>query len=171
MQGKSQPGPGAYENENATHYANIAGSKMGKEVRKGEFLHSSTYGMPEASKYSIHDFVSDPKAGSAKYSFSKLKRFEAVEQGSFRHGALVQPGPGHYQESQPLTDGKPKYSMPGRRADLRPRTGKGVPGPDQHHPSTSLTKKRAADYRIGSSKRDGEVNIFKRNPGPTAYNH
>ena len=70
-----------------------------------------------------------------------------------------------------MVSGKPKYSMPSRREDLRPRTGKGVPGPDQHNPSYSLTKKKAADYRIGTSKRDGEIGIFRKNPGPTAYNH
>jgi len=59
--------------------------------------------------------------------------------------------------------------MPGRRADLRPKTGKGVPAAG--NPAYSQTEKKSAAYRMGTSKRDGEVGIFKRGPGPTAYNH
>ena len=61
--------------------------------------------------------------------------------------------------------------MPGRRADHRPQTGKGVPGPDTHRPQFHLTEKRAANYGMGKSKRDGEVSIFKLTPGPTKYDH
>ena len=49
----ANPGPGAYENEHKKHYAKIPGSKMGRDVRKAEFLKSASHGKPSANKYEL----------------------------------------------------------------------------------------------------------------------
>jgi hypothetical protein len=118
------PAPGQYENAHAAHYKSISGSKMGKDYRKAEFLKTSSAGKPSAA-YNLHTFTSDPKSGTSKYSFGKNSRFALKEEGKF--APMTAPGPGQYKSSEPLVYGKPKYSMPGRRKDLRPKTGVGVP--------------------------------------------
>lgn len=38
------------------------------------------------------------------------------------------PGPGQYEQKSTLGDGTPFATMPGRRPDLRPKTGRDAPG-------------------------------------------
>jgi hypothetical protein len=45
------PGPGSYEDERKLHYTKLPGSKMGLEVRKGEFLKTASHGKPSTGKY------------------------------------------------------------------------------------------------------------------------
>lgn len=57
----SLPGPGAYEDGRRVHYTRIPGSKMGKDVRKAEFLKTASHGKPATGSYAQIDFISDPK--------------------------------------------------------------------------------------------------------------
>lgn len=41
---KQTPGPGSYGDERALHYSTIPGSKIGRDVRKQQFLKTSSYG-------------------------------------------------------------------------------------------------------------------------------
>ena len=59
--------------------------------------------------------------------------------------------------------------MPGRRKDLRPKTGVGVPGPDAHNPTQNYVKKASPFYSMGKQTRDGELGIFKNTPGSGHY--
>jgi hypothetical protein len=45
------PGPGSYEDERRIHYTRIPGSKMGKDVRKAEFLKTGSFGKPAIGSY------------------------------------------------------------------------------------------------------------------------
>ena len=85
------PAPGQYENPHAAHYKKISGSKMGKDIRKAEFLKTASAGKPSAA-YDLHSFTSDPKAGVSKYSFGKDSRFALKEEGKF--APMTAPGPG-----------------------------------------------------------------------------
>lgn len=59
--------------------------------------------------------------------------------------------------------------MPGRRKDLRPKTGVGVPGADAYSPGHTLVKEKHPAYPLGKSKRDGELKIFHNTPGSGHY--
>ena len=59
--------------------------------------------------------------------------------------------------------------MPGRRKDLRPKSGLDAPGADKYNPSHGYTKKRAASYGMGSLHRDGELPLYKSTPGVGTY--
>jgi hypothetical protein len=62
--------------------------------------------------------------------------------------------------------------MPGRRMDLRPKTGVGVPQADHYNPASGFGQihKSSSNYSISKSKRDGELGVFPKGPGCTAYN-
>ena len=60
-----------------------------------------------------------------------------------------------------MADGVPKYSMPGRRKDLRPKVGVGVPGSGTYDPMLNSSKKNGPQFSVGKSVRDGELNIYK----------
>ena len=79
------------------------------------------------------------------------------------------PGPGNYDIKTRMADGVPKYSMPGRRKDFRPKVGVGVPGSGSYEPSVSYTKKNGPLYSVSKQSRDGEVGIFKNTPGAGTY--
>jgi len=59
--------------------------------------------------------------------------------------------------------------MPGRRKDLRPKTGVGVPGSDSYDPSHSLSKMANPMFSLSRSKRDGELGIYHNTPGSGSY--
>jgi hypothetical protein len=59
--------------------------------------------------------------------------------------------------------------MPGRRADLRPKTGKDVPAAAAYNPSHTQVHKATAKFSVGTERRDGSLGIFKGTPGATAY--
>lgn len=56
--------------------------------------------------------------------------------------------------------------MPGRRKDLRPKTGVGVPGSGTYDPSYNNAKTMYPKFSLGKSARDGGLGIFKNTPGP-----
>ena len=114
------PGPGAYGDIDR-HYKSIPGSKMGTEKRKSDaFLHTSSYKKQEPGRYSLHDFAGNELMGVPKFSFGKDDKMKNVKS--------RQPGPGNYDIKTRMRDGVPCFSMPGRRKDLRPKVGVGVPG-------------------------------------------
>ena len=59
--------------------------------------------------------------------------------------------------------------MPGRRKDLRPKLGVGVPGCDTYNPGVESAKKSAPKFSVGKQVRDGELQIYKNTPGVGAY--
>jgi hypothetical protein len=59
--------------------------------------------------------------------------------------------------------------MPGRRADLRPKTGKDVPAGAAYNPRHDQVHKATAKFSVGKTKRDGDLAIYNRTPGATRY--
>jgi len=88
-------------------------------------------------------------------------------------GSPVNPGPGKYEAKIVLghRSGCPVYSMPGRRADMRPKTGKDAPDAGVYNPSNTYSslKDLAPKFSVGKSKRDGELKLYTDPPGATAY--
>lgn len=68
-----------------------------------------------------------------------------------------------------MADGVPCFSMPGRRADLRPKLGVGVPGAGNYEPMNVSSKKNGPQFSVGKSRRDGELSIYKNTPGAGTY--
>ena len=62
--------------------------------------------------------------------------------------------------------------MPGRRSDLRPKTGKDAPDLGIYNPTQTFSslKPNLPKYSIGKSKRDGELGLYTDPPGAGAYN-
>lgn len=62
--------------------------------------------------------------------------------------------------------------MPGRRADLRPKTGKDAPDAGVYDPKITFSSKKpvAPNFSVGKSKRDGELALYTNPPGSTTYN-
>ena len=156
------PGPGTYGDERELHYRTIPGSKMGKDTRlSNHFIHTPSYNKQEPGRYDLHDFANNELMGVPKYSFGKQKR--APNKGG------LEPGPTSYKIASKMTDGVPCYSMPGRRKDLRPKVGVGVPGSGSYDPSNTFTKKNGPLFSVSRQRRDGEVNIYKNTPGAGTY--
>ena len=88
-------------------------------------------------------------------------------------GKLGGPGPGKYEEKIVLghKSGCPVYSMPGRRADLRPKTGKDGPDAGLYNPKInySSVKEVAPLFSVSKAKRDGDLRLYTDPPGATAY--
>ena len=156
------PGPGTYQDERVLHYKTIPGSKMGKDMRKSDhFLHTASFKKQEPGRYTMHNFANNELMGVPKYSLSKDMRF--------KNRGANQPGPGNYEIRTRMADGVPCFSMPGRRADLRPKVGSGVPGSGTYNPEVNSAKKNAPYFSVGKSRRDGELNIYKNTPGAGTY--
>ena len=156
------PGPGAYEDERKIHYASIPGSKMGKDMRKSDhFLHTASYKKQNPGNYNLHNFANNELMGVPKFSFGKDIRDKD------RSNNL--PGPANYKIKTKMADGVPCFSMPGRRKDLRPKVGVGVPGSGSYDPWHNSIKKNGPLFSVGKQTRDGEVNIFKNTPGAGTY--
>jgi hypothetical protein len=155
------PGPGSYESEAKLHYQKMPGSKIGKDDRRSFFLKTASTDKPAAGKYEIPGFATCSNTGVPKYGFAKDSKL--------RQCAAGNPGPNHYEQKGTLGDGTPIFSFPGRRADLRPSTGKGVPGSGTYEPSLSYVKRANPKFSVGKSARDGSLGIFKNPPGPGQY--
>jgi len=50
--------------------------------------------------------------------------------------------------------------MPGRRADLRPKTGRDAPGAGQYNPDYVKVRRSSPNFSVTKQVRDGEVNVF-----------
>jgi hypothetical protein len=61
--------------------------------------------------------------------------------------------------------------MPGRRADLRPKTGKDAPDAGLYNPkhTFSSVKNHSPEFSVKKAKRDGELALYTETPGPLAY--
>ena len=59
--------------------------------------------------------------------------------------------------------------MPGRRKDLRPKTGVGVPGSDAYNPQKTYTNAAAPIFSMGKQVRDGELAMYPNTPGSGQY--
>lgn len=79
------------------------------------------------------------------------------------------PGPGHYEKKTTLGDGTPFATMPGRRPDLRPKTGRDAPGAGQYDPEYTKLRRSSPNFSLGKTIRDGEVNTFLNTPGAASY--
>lgn len=162
---KQTPGPGSYNDMRQVHYNTITGSQIGKDERKSFFLVDSTYDSPIPGRYDLIQFGSGI-LGEPRCKFGVSSREINCNGNS--------PGPGSYQINTTLglKAGTPVYSMPGRRKDMRPKPGVGVPGADAYHPSTSYisTKLATPKYSVGRQKKGytGEKN-FPLTPGFDKY--
>ena len=157
-----KPGPGSYGDDRAMHYRSIPGSKIGKDSRKSNhFLHTASYQKQEPGRYDLHNFANNEFMGVPKYSFSKDNRDKKFK--------ATQPGPGNYDIPTTMADGVPKYSMPGRRKDHRPKVGVGVPGSGTYEPTHGYVKKNGPLFSVGKQRRDGEVKIYQNTPGAGTY--
>ena len=163
MKSKLTPGPGLYENENSVHYKSMRSGKIGKDNRQSYFLKTASTGKPASGKYEILGFSTESNSGVPKYGFAKDSKLKERPPGN--------PGPDHYEQKTTLggTAGVPVYSFPGRRKDLRPKTGKDVPGSGTYEPSYNYVKNAKPKFSVGRSARDGALGIFKNPPGPGQY--
>jgi len=94
------------------------------------FLKTSVSGNPEPGLYEKPGFATVNHY--PKFSFSKSCRPVAHNRGP--------PGPGQYEAAQHLGKGVPKFSMPGRGTDRRPKTGLDAPSCDAYQPSDKYVK-------------------------------
>jgi hypothetical protein len=53
---------------------------------------------------------------------------------------MTMPGPGNYESKSTLGDGVPKTTMPGRRKDLRPKSGVDAPGAGTYNPTLNWVR-------------------------------
>ena len=65
--------------------------------------------------------------------------------------------------------GVPVFSIPGRRKDLRPKSGADAPGSNVYNPEDAYTKKNGPQYSLSKGHRDGEVGIYYNTPGAGTY--
>jgi hypothetical protein len=79
------------------------------------------------------------------------------------------PGPGQYEIKTTLGDGTAKATLPGRRADLRPKSGKDAPGAGAYDPNYKPMRRSAPNFSVGHQVRDGELSIFFNTPGAGHY--
>lgn len=164
---KTTPGPGNYNDDRVKHYASIPGSKMGKEDRRSHpnmpihYLNTASHLKQDPGRYNQHDFANNELMGVPKYSFSKDGRMKNLQKGP--------PGPGNYDIKTKMADGVPCFSMPGRRKDLRPKVGTGVPGSGTYDPMNTFTKKNGPLFSVSKQRRDGELGVFKNTPGAGTY--
>ena len=69
----------SYDDGRALYYQTMKGSKIGKEVRKGDFLRTASYQKQEPGKYDLKGFAGDFYNGSPSTVFSsdaKSKTFK-----------------------------------------------------------------------------------------------
>ena len=79
------------------------------------------------------------------------------------------PGPGQYEIKTTLGDGTAKATLPGRRADLRPKSGKDATGAGAYDPNYKPMRRSAPNFSVGHQVRDGELSIFFNTPGAGHY--
>ena len=163
---KLTPGPGTYDDMRSLYYQTLPGSKIGRDNRKSYFLKSASSEKPGPGNYASTCFTE--KSEAPKFGFgSSVREKDYIKNG----GSPV--GPGKYEAKIVIghKSGCPVYSMPGRRADFRPRTGKDAPDAGIYNPTLtySSVKPLPPKYSVGKSKRDGGLKLYTDPPGATAY--
>ena len=81
------------------------------------------------------------------------------------------PGPGSYNINTTIgpASGVPIYSMPGRRKDLRPKTGVGVPGSNVYNPKDNLVTTAAPQFSVSKNQREKDAKKLWNTPGSGTY--
>lgn len=59
--------------------------------------------------------------------------------------------------------------MPGRRKDLRPKSGRDAPGSGTYNPLINGVRKSAPSFSVSKTKRDGSLGLFTNTPGAGHY--
>jgi hypothetical protein len=166
---KLTPGPGTYGDMINLHYSTLPGAKMGRDDRKSYFLKSSSHEKPGPGEYVAPCFTEKSQAPKFRFGSSTREKDYLGQKGS----KIMGPGPGNYESKIVIghKSGCPVYSMPGRRADLRPKTGKDAPDAGVYNPKInySSVKPKSPEFKVGKSKRDGELSLYTDAPGATAY--
>jgi hypothetical protein len=162
------PGPGQYDDKISLHYSTLPGAKMGRDSRQSYFLKSSSHEKPGPGDYDKPSFTEKNFAPKFKFgSSSREKDYLSLK------SRLALPGPGNYEPKVVIghKSGCPVYSMPGRRADFRPKTGKDAPDAGFYNPkhTYSSLKQKSPEFSVTKAKRDGELNLYTDTPGPLAY--
>lgn len=60
-------------------------------------------------------------------------------------------------------------TVPGRRKDLRPLSGKDAPGAGSYEPADRYTRRSMPHFSMGRSRRDGEIAMYLNTPGVGSY--
>lgn len=68
-----------------------------------------------------------------------------------------------------LGKGQPFATMPGRRKDLRPKTGVDVPGSGTYDPKVDPMRRSAPSFSVSKTARDGSLGLYDSTPGCAAY--
>jgi hypothetical protein len=162
------PGPGQYDDKITLHYSTLPGSKIGRDSRQSYFLKSSSYEKPGPGDYEKPCFTDKSQAPKFRFGSSTRER----DYLTLKSRAAL-PGPGNYESKIVIghKSGCPVYSMPGRRADHRPKTGKDAPDAGLYNPKNtySSTKPTSPEFSVNKAKRDGELALYTESPGPLAY--
>lgn len=59
--------------------------------------------------------------------------------------------------------------MPGRRKDLRPKSGRDAPGAGAYNPKLSSTRRSDPSFSVSKAPRDPSLNQYGNTPGATSY--
>ena len=158
------PGPGHYMQSNLNIYLKKApNAKIGKSVRKNEFLKNSSIGNPGPGQY--NDDLTIKKIlirnPSWKMGSSKRKSLSPSDK-SF-------PGVGNYTISGNFGHNSPKYTM--RIKGIMSKYTTDVPGPGTYNNDKMYLYRKNPSWKIGTSQRDEELKRTVKNgfPGPGKY--
>lgn len=144
---KLTPGPGTYSDMINLHYSTLQGAKMGRDDRKSYFLKSSSSEKPGPGEYVQPTFTEKSQAPKFRFgSSTREKDYLSLK------GKATVPGPGAYNSKVVIghQSGCPVYSMPGRRADLRPKTGKDAPDAGVYNPKINYSsmKPKSPEFKV-----------------------
>jgi hypothetical protein len=117
----------------------------------------SSLDLPGPGSYSPSMSESSPRISYFICSFAKSLRESQTLKDST-------PGPGQYPSKLGTSPG-PMYSMKGKTHKSKIPT---VPGPGAYDPSLDYSCEKFPSYRIGTSKRETNINRFN-GPGPASY--
>lgn len=168
---KLTPGPGTYSDMRNIYYSTLPGSKIGRDDRRSYFLRSASHEKPGPGNYTTIGFTE--KSQAPKFGFGSSTREKDYLKVKMVGGKVGTPAPGNYEAKTVIghKSGCPVYSMPGRRPDFRPSTGKDAPDAGVYDPSHtySSSKMSPPKFSVGKSKRDGDLKLYTDPPGATAY--
>ncbi len=188
---KENPGPGTYDpnvlkKENYAYSLRIrpqTATELMKNpgpgtynIRKNDndFIRPHSYKFGHEKKHKEPDFTYLKSPGPGTYNFDNIVVSQAMPKFSFgkedrgNNTRPKTPGPGTYEAKKVMGNDGPKISI----SNIRPNTGfkNENPGPGTYLPSTSFTKSKSPEYKIGTSKREIVDKETKMKPGPGTYN-